>query len=165
VLQIISRSPTEVTPVYQAIADAATRVLDAPGVFVLLVEGDELVIAARSSSATVPGAPRLMRVGDRHSISAMDRMDTVALGERRTVHVPDIEELDDQIYGGLKGRMRSVGVRTLLAAPIWRGAEPLGSSASAEAAHVLSAKRRSRSPRPSRPRLSSRWRTRGCSTT
>src|SRR5207248_4029177 len=46
ILRIISSSPTEVTPVYEAIAQAAARVLDAPSATVRVRDRDELQIVA-----------------------------------------------------------------------------------------------------------------------
>src|SRR5207248_5071984 len=46
ILHIIGSSPTEVTPVYEAIAQAAARVLDATGATVRVRDRDELQIVA-----------------------------------------------------------------------------------------------------------------------
>src|SRR5437762_10228087 len=46
ILHIISSSPTEVTPVYEAIAQAAARVLDAPSATMRIKDADELQVVA-----------------------------------------------------------------------------------------------------------------------
>src|SRR5207244_12773608 len=58
VLQIISSSPTEVTPVYEAIATAAIRVLDIQTVYLLVIDGDELQVVAQQAHPefSAPGA-------------------------------------------------------------------------------------------------------------
>ena len=65
ILHIISSSPTEVTPVYEAIARAAERVLDAQGATVWVRDGDELhLVASIVPRERVPGTRR-PSVGDR----------------------------------------------------------------------------------------------------
>ena len=76
-----------------------------------------------ASDTAVPG---VIRVGDRDTISLGRTMRTVAVLERRTLHVPDIEQLDDSAYGSLKHRLEPTGLRSFLATPLWHGAEVVG---------------------------------------
>src|SRR5205823_8401576 len=69
ILRIISSSPTEVTPVYEAIAQAAARVLDATGATVWVKDGDELQVVARiATREEVRRTRRIRAVGHREPI-------------------------------------------------------------------------------------------------
>ncbi len=123
VLQIISGSPTEVTPVYQAIADAAARVLDVHNVLVWMRDDIDLVVVARSTEAgQIPGT---RQVGYRAPIGGSGPVDATVV-QARTIHIPDTEDLEDEAYAGFKAYYRTLGRRVNLSTPFLRGGEAVG---------------------------------------
>ena len=111
VLGIISRSPTDVQPVLDAIVESAARVCGIDDVVLRLREGDTLV--PRAHFGPVP----IVRV----EIS-IDEPRLRWMREHGTLHVPDVREQNDfTMVDSTGGRCR-----TLLAAPLRQQGEPIG---------------------------------------
>ena len=111
VLGIISRSPTDVQPVLDAIVESAARVCGIDDVVLRLHEGNTMV--PRAHFGPIPT--------DRVEIS-MDEPRQRWINEHGTLHVPDVREQNDtQIMDSTGGRWR-----TLLAAPLRRHGELIG---------------------------------------
>src|SRR5688500_1596265 len=81
VLGIISRSPTDVQPVLDAIVESAAKVCGIDDVVLRLKEGDYLIARAHVGSIAIPS--------DREGISA-DEPRFRWIRERGTLHIPDI---------------------------------------------------------------------------
>jgi len=118
VLRSIAGSPTDVTPVLQAIAANAARFCGAEDAVVHLLEGERLPARAHygslgvsSTSAFSPG--RTSVVG-------------LAVLERRTVHVPDVLAAEADEFTEARTRVAVTGHRGLLAAPLMREGSPIG---------------------------------------
>src|SRR3989449_838305 len=118
VLRSIAGSPTDVTPVLQAIAANAARFCGAEDAVVHLLEGERLPARAHygslgvsSTSAFSPG--RTSVVG-------------LAVLERRTVHVPDVLAAEADEFTEARKRAAVTGHRGLLAAPLMREGSPIG---------------------------------------
>ena len=122
ILRVISRSQTDVQPVFDAILRSAVRLCD--GVFGTLFRFDgELVHhvadynytpeARETSRRLFPAPPSRGLTGTR------------AILDRAVVHVPDIE-LDPEYDPAIAQR---VGVRSVLAVPMFREGSPVGSIA------------------------------------
>ncbi len=85
ILRVISRSPTDVQPVFDAIAESAARLCSANDAQVLLVEGDALRLVASCGATSMPLVRQLTRghlvgraVIDRRTINVRDRAQFLA---------------------------------------------------------------------------------------
>ena len=111
VLGIISRSPTDVQPVLDAIVESAARVCGIDDVVLRLHEGNTLVSRAHFGSMPVP-------IG-RVEIS-MDEPQYRWMREHGTLHIPDVSEQNDfQV-------MDFSGWRSFLAVPLRQQGELIG---------------------------------------
>jgi two-component system NtrC family sensor kinase len=123
VLNVISRSPTDVQPVFDMIAESAARLCEAQFCFVYRFDGQLLhFVAHRSLTAEVleinrrayPAPP------SRRSVAAR------AILERSFVQIPDVNADPDYALGA----MAAVGgYRSVAAVPILRDGLPIGSIA------------------------------------
>ncbi|HSG65272.1 MAG TPA: GAF domain-containing protein, partial [Gammaproteobacteria bacterium] len=115
ILRVISSSPTDVQPVFDAIADSAARLCDASDVLIRRVDGDSMWLVAHVGSMPVTLAPGL-KVSDK---SFMGR----AARERRSIHIHDVlephvqEEYPESLVFLREG---GGGYRTVLAVPLLR---------------------------------------------
>ena len=110
VLGIISRSPTDVQPVLDAIVESAARVCGIDDVVLRLHEEDSMV--PRAHFGPIPTG--------RVEIS-IDRPEYRWMYEHGTLHIPDVLEQDDFPMLGSSGRWR-----TFLAAPLRQQGELVG---------------------------------------
>ena len=123
ILRVISRSPTDVQPVFEAIVASAVRLCDAAfgGVF-QFHDGQLHVAALAHVSQEETDAYHSQYPRRPHRNFIMGR----AFLDGRPVHVEDIltdPDYDPQMQAGLQ---RVVGYRTLVAVPILRNRVPLG---------------------------------------
>ena len=146
VLGIISRSPTDVQPVLDAIVESAARVCGIDDVVLRLHEGN--IMVARAHFGAMP-------IG-RAEIST-DEPQVRWMREHGTLHIPDVRALNDFPTLG------SAGWRTLLAVPLRQQGELIGSLTRVAPRFGPSPRRRSSSSKPSPIKPSSRSRTFGCS--
>ena len=120
VLRAISQAQIDAQPVFDIIARSARRLCGAAYGQVQLRDGDLIQLAALDSvnpegyEATRAVYP--LRVGDG---SAGGR----AIATRAVTHIPDL--LDDQVYA-FKQAWEASGLRSLLAVPMLRDGEPIG---------------------------------------
>src|SRR5262245_9281464 len=117
ILRVISSSPTDVQPVLDAVAQAATGLCDAYDAWVGQLNGDVLRVAAHHGSIPVP-------VGDvvpaiRGTVTGRSVID------RRTVHVADLQEAAAEYPEGSELAQR-IGFRTALSVPLLREGMPIG---------------------------------------
>jgi GAF domain-containing protein len=111
VLGIISRSPTDVQPVLDAIVESAARVCGIDDVVLRLREGNNFVSRAHFGPIPVPA--------DREEIS-IDEPQHRWMREHGTLHVPDVSKWNDfQV-------VRAVGWRSRLTAPLRLQGEIVG---------------------------------------
>ena len=109
VLGIISRSPTDVQPVLDAIVESAARVCGVDDVLLRLIEGDSLVMRAHIGSIPL----------GRAEIS-IDEPQVRWIREHGTLHIPDVRAQNDfPTVGSVRGR-------TFLAAPLRQHGELIG---------------------------------------
>jgi two-component system, NtrC family, sensor kinase len=121
ILRVISSSPTDVQPVFDAIAEQATRLCEAIVSNVCRFDG-ELVHLAATTNVDPDGVTAIrgafpMRLGPQSAA-------TRTVLKRTLVHIPDI--LDDPEYGITQQSLAS-GFRSVLAVPMLRNGSPLGS--------------------------------------
>jgi GAF domain-containing protein len=113
VLGIISRSPTDVQPVLDAIVESAARVCGIDDVVLRLLEGNAMVARAHFGFIPIPGANLQISI---------DRAEYRWVEEHGTLHVPDVRSQNDFPMLGSGGSFR-----TFLAAPLRQQGNFVGS--------------------------------------
>src|SRR3989441_6287672 len=112
VLRVISQSPTEIQPVFAAVAESAARLCDAFDATIFQIDGERLRVAVHTgpiASHPVGEGPALVR-GTPSGRAVLDR---------RTIHVADTQaEIDEYPEGSETARR--LGFRTVLAVPLMR---------------------------------------------
>src|SRR5262245_34881971 len=120
ILRVISRSPTDVQPVFDTISESAQRLCGAGYSQVALYDGELLHMTA-FHNISLEGVEALRRRfptrADRGS--AMGR----AIQTRTVVHIPDV--LEDPGFA-FKSELTTIGSRSIIAAPMLRDGEPIG---------------------------------------
>ncbi|MGE5219744.1 MAG: GAF domain-containing protein [Chloroflexota bacterium] len=109
VLGIISRSPTDVQPVLDAIVESAARVCGIDDVVLRLREADMLAVRAHFGSIP-PGRPQI----------SVDEVQYRWIREHGALHIPDLQAQND--FPGLG----TVGNRTYLAVPLLQQKDLIG---------------------------------------
>ena len=121
ILKVIARSPTDMQPVLDTVAENAGRLCGAPQVFVLLKEGDLLRTRARYSSDDGPTPPSTHAFPVRRTyVTGRALLDT------RTVHLEDVSTLLDSEFPDARGNQETYGFRGVLAVPMIRNGEGIG---------------------------------------
>ena len=119
VLNVISRSPSQIQPVLDTIAETAARLCDAYDVLIRLRDGELLKGVVHRGSIPVDFGP--IPIGRSW---AMGR----AFVDRKPVHVHDLLAAADEFPDG-QAMARRLGVRTILATPLLRENEAIGAIA------------------------------------
>ena len=112
VLGIISRSPTDVQPVLDAIVESAARVCGIDDVVLRLRDGN--VMAARAHFGPMPMPPTEISI---------DAPEYCWVREHGTLHIPDVRAAQNE-FPGLGSLTRSI---TFLAAPLRQQGQCIGS--------------------------------------
>src|SRR4029450_4308266 len=121
VLNVIARSPVELTPVYQTILANTTRLCEANIAALFLYDGEGLSTAA-SYGTTQEFAEHLKHSRPRPSRDTTTRL---AALEQRTVHVPDL--LSDPTFSPEPRELyEKENVRTVLSVPMLREDKLIG---------------------------------------
>ncbi len=125
VLGVISRHPSELQPVFDAIVDAATRLCEADGAVISHIiddASDHAYEIVAFSKVTEEYAQQYINTGKRR---AVDRGSLTgrAMLDRRIVHIPDV--LEDPEFTRLENQ-KLLKFRTGLAVPLLRDGEPIG---------------------------------------
>jgi len=113
ILRVISKSPTDTQPVFDAIAESAARLCSANDAQVLRVEGDILRLVAAFGATSMPSVRQLTR-GHLVGRSVIDR---------RTIHVRDLAQALAEYPETTAARY---GVQSALAVPLLRDGAALG---------------------------------------
>jgi GAF domain-containing protein len=120
ILRVISASPTDVEPVFRAIAGSATRICDARFGTVFRFDGEQITVGAHQdltheeiavTNAVFPAPATRGTAAGR------------AIVERRVVHIADIRS--DPDYAA-RAPVNALGYRTALAVPMLREGSPIG---------------------------------------
>jgi GAF domain-containing protein len=114
---MITNSPTDLQPVLDAIVASAARVCSAEDASVRLIDGDVLRLIAHVGPipSTIPALPIADEPLNQH---------VLRLGE--TVHIHDILAEEDPMFVPTRARVQTVGVRTLVYAPLLRKEQAIG---------------------------------------
>jgi signal transduction histidine kinase len=121
ILRVLSRSPTDLQPVLQAVAARSVLLCRAHGSRVWLPDGDHL--RAMTGYQVEGGAE-----SGRDDVLPLDSASVVgrAFVERRTMHVEDIAALLDSNYPASREAQSRLGFRTVLAVPMVREGASVG---------------------------------------
>jgi signal transduction histidine kinase len=119
ILRVISQSPTNVQPVLDVVVNAARRFCGANDALITLRDGGDVLIAAHDGTLTAS-------LGARRPLSASSGMGQ-SIVEGRTVHIPDVLELNQAEYAVTVALAREHKWRSSVSAPMLREAEAIGS--------------------------------------
>ena len=122
ILRIISSSPTDAQPVFDAIASSGVRLFRGTSVGLRLVKGDQLErvgFAMSSDSAVVDDFMRLPRPVDEHGFPGR------AVIRNEVIHAADVYE-EDWVSEETRDLARRMGWRACAAAPLTREGKALG---------------------------------------
>jgi len=119
ILRVISSSPTDIQPVFDAIAGSAARLCDASEVVIRRVEGDLMSLAAHLGSV---GVIRSAIPISRRTVAGR------AVLDRRTIHIHDVLEpqFGVEYPDGGPRMFQGAPFRTLLVVPLVRETTALG---------------------------------------
>ena len=116
VLRVISRSPTDAQPVFEAIVDSAARLTGGQIAAVFRFDG-ELVHYLAGFSPLPGGVEEFKRFFPRPLTPGSSQ--ARAIRQRSVVAVPDVER-DESMPATVRERLRLVGIRSLLQVPMIR---------------------------------------------
>jgi two-component system, NtrC family, sensor kinase len=122
ILGVISQSPTDVQPVFDAIVDNAMRLFRAWAAAIVQLDGQLLhLIAVRGGR---PGLDQYLREQSPWSIHGPTPA-ARCVAERTIIHIPDTES-DRLADEEIREIRRRGGMRSVLAAPMLREGQPMG---------------------------------------
>jgi signal transduction histidine kinase/HAMP domain-containing protein len=119
ILRVISSSPTDVQPVFDAIASNAARLCEADNLSVFRVEGDMLRFVADFGSGNA------RKVGESFALTPGSLAGRSIL-ERRTIHIDDVAALPEDEWREARWVQQQIGHRTALAVPLMREGVAIG---------------------------------------
>ena len=122
VLRVISQSPSDVTPVLNAVAKAAMRFCGAEDATISLRDGTELTLAAHE------GPIGSEEVGRRYPLDEATIRGRAVI-DGRTLHLPDVAAAEGAQYGRTQELAKEMNFRAVLAAPMLRDDAAIGSIA------------------------------------
>jgi signal transduction histidine kinase len=119
ILKIISGSPTDTQPVFDAIVRSGERLFDGATVSLRVVKGDNSVIVASTQPLVEAGSTVPLSLDDER------RPAVRAIVRREVVHVPDFLTVD-WVTEDAKERAEGRGFRAMLCAPMLREGQAVG---------------------------------------
>ncbi|MGH8129533.1 MAG: GAF domain-containing protein, partial [Steroidobacteraceae bacterium] len=123
ILGVISRSPTDIQPVLQAVAESAARLCEATDVHIRLVQGELMPPVVQVGTIPVFYAGAETQPISRTSVPGRAILDC------RTIHIHDIQhpEVREQYPDALFFKRADPGFRTILVVPLVREGTAIGS--------------------------------------
>jgi GAF domain-containing protein len=119
ILRTISRSPTELGPVLDAVAENAARLCEAGDIGVFQLDGDILRAGARYGTGPKQDIGSIVRI-------RRDLLLGRTVLERRTIHVHDMAAELETEYPGMRSTVERFGMRTMLCTPLLSGGKAVG---------------------------------------
>ena len=119
ILWMIARSPTELQPVLDAIAERAAKLCEAEDAAIFRVDSNSYRRAAHFGPVTMATVLGEGRVIDR------DTPPGRAIADRQTIHVHDLQAAGAE-FPGAKTRGIAMGLRTVLSTPLLREGIAIG---------------------------------------
>jgi GAF domain-containing protein len=121
ILKVISRSPSDIQPVFDAVAESAARLCEATDVIIRRIEGGLLREVVHIGSIPLPAEVAAIPVSPRN-VSGR------AVIERRTIHIHDVTDASarDEYPEAAFLAQRGTGFRTLLVVPLVRNDVAVG---------------------------------------
>ena len=120
ILRVISRSPTDVQPVLDAVAESAARLCEAFDISIYRLEGDRLLLVAHHGPMPVLG-----RVGEFTLPLVRGTVAGRTILEARTVHIADVQTESEEFPESSENARRT-GLRTQLSVPLMREGVAIG---------------------------------------
>jgi GAF domain-containing protein/CheY-like chemotaxis protein/anti-sigma regulatory factor (Ser/Thr protein kinase) len=124
ILRVISRSPGDLQPVLNAVAESAAWLCDARDVIILRTDGDVLRMAASVGNLAAPVGRDLQ--SDFRFPLTRGTVSGRAVVDRTTLHIQDLAAETDTEFPAGKDLQRRFGHRTMLATPLLRDGTALG---------------------------------------
>jgi signal transduction histidine kinase len=120
ILRVISSSPTDVQPVFDAIAACALRLFDGMSVAVMLIRGDRITLAASA------GDDEVRRNVEKEFPIPLDRQSITGrtIADQESLSIPDMEAPELPEYS--RALARKAGVRAIVSAPMVREGASIG---------------------------------------
>ncbi len=122
ILRVISSSPTDVQPVFEAMAQSAWRLCDATYSGVYRVDGSVVHLVAHNHDT--PGAGEEFRRAWPMPLTSPDSVVVRAIREQTVIHT-DIQT-DPTVPPAALPRARALGLRRMLLVPMVREGQPIG---------------------------------------
>jgi GAF domain-containing protein len=119
ILRVIARSPTELQPALDGIAERAAKLCDAQDAAIFRVDGNFLRLAAHFGPIPIAGAVGAGRVLDRGTPAGR------AIIDRQTIHIRDLRAADAE-FPEARARGIAMGLRTVLDTPLLREGIAIG---------------------------------------
>jgi len=117
ILRVISSSPTDVQPVFDAVAESAARLCEAYDASIFRVDADRLLLAAHHGPIHARTIGEFTLSLDRWTIGVRTVLDA------RTVHIADVQA-EAAEFREASENARRLGFRTLLSVPLMREGVP-----------------------------------------
>ena len=120
ILRVISTSPTDLQPVFEAIVESATRLCESADASLYRAEGDVM------RHVVSHGVRSTLRIGETRPITR-GTVSGRTMIDRQPVHVPDLVTVALTEYPDVSPAVLQRGIRTLLGVPLLREGVALGS--------------------------------------
>ncbi|HLO28336.1 MAG TPA: GAF domain-containing protein [Anaerolineales bacterium] len=119
ILRVIASSPNDIQPVLEAVAKNAARLCEANDVQIYKVDGD--LLRQVTHSGPIPA------LQDGEALPLVPGLITGrAVMEQRTIHIEDVEQLDESEYPDSIALQKRLGHRTVLVTPLLREGNAIG---------------------------------------